>query len=64
MFFVAAQLTRALTLVHVTSRFRSVCVLDKRHFTRSTPLELSKLVKYHWDSSGIRIEDSRGKEDS
>ena len=45
MFSVTAQLTRALTLVHLTSCCNSVRVPEKRHITRSTALELSKPIK-------------------
>ena len=43
-FLLAAQLTRALTLVHFTSCCHSVRVPEKRHITRSTALELLKPI--------------------
>ena len=52
MFFATAQLTRPLTLVHFTSCFHSVRVLEKRHVTRSAALELLKLI----DGSGALVE--------
>ena len=41
---VTAQLTRASALVHLTSCFHSVCVLEKGNLVRPTAPELLKLI--------------------